>query len=149
MNTNTNQNPRHQFCKEKMEKKFRNMRENGHPFAAKFDQIFSGNSTKVNIREHNNEFVLQLFAAGFEKTAFQVSLKDQKLKISYTAPSANTEDTFVLQEFSPSSFSREFQISDKILDEQISVKYENGILQITLPKNPEKNKEATIIQMEN
>ena len=148
-NTNQSHNSRPRFCKEKMEQKFRNFRESGHPFAAKLDEMFSGNQNKVNITENNSEFILRLFSAGLEKTGFEVSVKDQKLKINYSAPISELKETFLLQEFSPESFSREFQLSDKILEEQISVKYENGILQITLPKNPELNKDATVIRMEN
>jgi HSP20 family protein len=148
-NTNQNHNSRQRFCKEKMEEKFRHFRESGHPFAAKLDEMFSGNQNKVNISENENAFVLQLFASGLVKSGFEVSVKDQKLKVKYSAPISESKENFLLQEFSPESFSREFQLSDKILDEQISVKYENGILQITLPKNPEKNKEATVIRMEN
>ena len=151
MNTNTstpNFGPRH-FCKEKMEQKYKQMKMNGHPFAAKFEERFSGNHLKVNITEKATEFLLHLFAPGLEKTGFEVSVKDQRLSLKYTQPEKNEAENYLVQEFSPKSFNRDFQLSDKILEDTISAKYENGILTVILPKNPEKNKKATLIPVQN
>jgi len=151
MNTNTtNQNfgPRN-FCKEKMQQKFQQMKKGNHPMSAKFEERFSGNPLKVNITEKESEFQLQLFVAGLEKSGFEVSVKDQRLSLKYTQPERIDAESYLLEEFTPKSFKRDFHISDKIFEEQISAKYDNGILTVILPKNPEKNKKATVIHVQN
>ncbi|MBV8325883.1 Hsp20/alpha crystallin family protein [Chryseobacterium sp.] len=94
----------------------------------------------VNIIENEDNFTVQLYVAGLEKEHFTVSVKDQILIISYTQEDQIPNSKIVYQEFYADSFERRFQLTDRVFDDQVSAKYENGVLAVVLPKNPEKNK---------
>ena len=152
-NTHTTEQNREQFRKcsndfrNKFEKKFQQGFGRGnHPFKEMFLQKMSHHKP-VNIVENADNFTLLLFAPGLEKQFFKATVKDQVLKVSYETPEVKDEAKYVHQEFFASSFERAFQLSNKVLSENISANYENGILKVTLPKNPETNQPAQDISV--
>ncbi|MBP2618247.1 Hsp20/alpha crystallin family protein [Chryseobacterium jejuense] len=110
-----------------------------HPLKEMFDRKIY-NYKPVNITENEDNFTVQLYAAGLQKNLFKVIIKDQVLTISYTNEGESTDSKLIYQEFYAGSFERRFQLTDKVFDDQVSALYENGILTVILPKNPEKNK---------
>lgn len=111
-----------------------------HPFKEMFARKVSSHKP-VNIIENENDFTLNLYAAGLNKNSFKINVKDQVLSISYTDESNATEDkNMIYQELYPTSFERKFQLTEKVLEDQISASYESGVLTLVLLKNPEKNK---------
>jgi HSP20 family protein len=106
-----------------------------------------GAQPPVNIEETDTEFVISLFAAGLRKENVTLSVKDDVLTISY--PGANAEsapqENYTYQEYSQGSFERQFRLNDKVMTESISASYADGILKVTLPKNPATNKPAQSI----
>ena len=104
----------------------------------------------VNIDEKQNGYLLQLAAPGFEKTDFTVKLEGDLLTIS-AAKTVETKDEtvkFIRKEFSNKSFKRSFTLDEKIDGANIVAKYENGILNVEIPKKElEKTaaKEITIL----
>ncbi len=152
-NTHTTEQNRENFRKcnndfrSKFEKKFQQGFGRGnHPFKELFLQKMSHHKP-VNIIENEDNFTLLLFAPGLEKQFFKATVKDQVLKVSYQAPEVKDEAKYVHQEFFASSFERAFQLSNKVLSENISANYENGVLKVTLPKNPETNQPAQDISV--
>ncbi|MEJ5103582.1 Hsp20/alpha crystallin family protein [Chryseobacterium sp. MYb328] len=109
------------------------------PFKEMFNKKIN-NYKPVNITENENNFTVQLYAAGLHKESFKIAIKNQALTISYTHEEKDPDSKLIYQEFYESSFERRFQLTDKVFDDQVSALYENGILTVTLPKNPEKNK---------
>lgn len=110
-----------------------------HPLKEMFDRKI--NSFKpVNITENEDNFTVQLYAAGLQKNLFKVMVKDQILTLSYTDNGENIKAKLIYQEFHSASFERRFQLTDKVFDDQVSALYENGVLTVILPKNPEKNR---------
>ena len=105
----------------------------------------------VNIEETDNEYVISLFAAALVKENVKLTVKNDVLTISYegTDPSANTERTdtgsYTYQEHRNSSFERSFRLNDKVITESITANYADGVLKVTLPKNPATNKPAQTI----
>ena len=90
----------------------------------------------VNIDEKQNGYLLQLAAPGFEKTDFTVKLEADLLTIS-GAKTVETKDETVKsirKEFSNKSFKRSFTLDEKIDGTNIVAKYENGILNVEIPK---------------
>ncbi|MDB5200911.1 MAG: Hsp20/alpha crystallin family protein [Ferruginibacter sp.] len=90
----------------------------------------------VNIIEKDASYSVELSAPGFEKADFQVKLESNILTISTEKKTETTQttDKVVRREFSQKSFKRSFTIDEKIDAENISAKYENGILRLELPK---------------
>ena len=108
-----------------------------------------GNRKAVNIEENESEFVISLFAAGLIKSNFKVSASDDVLTIAYAVPqeSETTQSKYTYQEYEPGSFERSFQLNGKALTENMHAVYADGVLKVTLPKNPETNKPAQEIDV--
>ncbi|MEO6490407.1 MAG: Hsp20/alpha crystallin family protein [Ferruginibacter sp.] len=90
----------------------------------------------VNIVEKGNKYQLEIAAPGFEKADFNVKLEGKTLTIS-TEKKESTVDTtekIIRKEFSYKAINRSFTIDEKIDSENISARYENGILFLELPK---------------
>ncbi len=90
----------------------------------------------VNIDEKPNSYLLQLAVPGYEKTDFTIKLEADLLTIS-SAKTVETKDETVKavrKEFSNKSFKRSFTLDEKIDGTNIVAKYENGILNVEIPK---------------
>ncbi|UFH52434.1 Hsp20/alpha crystallin family protein [Spirosoma sp. KNUC1025] len=105
----------------------------------------------VNIEETDSEYVISLYAAALVKENVKLTVKDDVLTVSYqgTDPSdeAQKSGNYTYQEYSNRSFERSFQLNNKVLTDSISASYADGILKVTLPKNPETNKPAQTISV--
>ncbi|WP_316807566.1 Hsp20/alpha crystallin family protein [Pedobacter agri] len=94
----------------------------------------------ANIEETDENYIIHLFAPALEKEFLKVVTKDDVLSIAYT-PNEERDATqkFSRREYSNGAFERAFALNGKVLTESISAKYADGILKVTLPKNPETN----------
>lgn len=95
----------------------------------------------VNISESENGFAVEVAAPGMGKDDFKVEVNNGYLTISSEKQSENaTEDKksrYTKQEFCYASFSRTFTLPTSADAERIAAKYENGILQVQIPKKEE------------
>lgn len=92
-------------------------------------------SPPVNVQELDNHYELLLFAPGFQKSDFQVKTRDRVLIIGLDAKQDSaTEPNWLRREFASSGFERRFELNEKVDTDKISAKYEDGILNVTLPK---------------
>lgn len=107
----------------------------------------------VNIQETDTEYTISLFAAGLVKENVKLSVKDDVLTIAYEGTDASatnesgTTGNYTYQEYGNRSFERSFQLNDKVITENISASYADGILKVILPKNPATNKPAQTINV--
>jgi HSP20 family protein len=105
----------------------------------------------VNIKDSADHFYVEVAVPGMEKKDFQISLKDNVLTISSEKrkEEEKQEGSYTRREYSYQSFSRSFTLPDGIVDsDKITAKYENGELQITIPKKEEaKPKEPRKIEI--
>lgn len=97
----------------------------------KFKAAF--NTPPANVQETDAEYQLHLFAPGFEKGDFDISIIDQTLSISVEKASEQ-EGNWRRVEYTPSGFSRQFGLNEKVDTTAIKAKYENGVLIVSLPK---------------
>lgn len=94
----------------------------------------------VNIRENQDDFVLEVAAPGFEKENFKIQVNDNVLQVSLEIQKDGNDEKqagnskVVRQEFMLRSFKRSFRLGQKVDTDKISAKYENGILFLNLPK---------------
>ena len=95
----------------------------------------------VNVKENNNEFLIDVAAPSLNKEDLTVHYANGSLTISSEKKSELEEkdgERVTRREFSYQSFQRSFTIPENIVDtEKIGANYENGILHITLPKQEE------------
>jgi HSP20 family protein len=104
-----------------------------------FDDNFwtrSLDTPPANIKETDKDFKLELSAPGMSKGDFKIDVEDGVLTISSekTEESKDEDKNYKRREFSYSSFSRSFPLSENIDENNINAKYDNGILQVTIPK---------------
>lgn len=103
----------------------------------------STNSTlpAVNVKENSNEFQIEVAAPGMKKENFRVDYENGRLTISSELKNEKEEkegETVTRREFSYQSFQRSFTVAEEVVNaDQISAKYNEGILHITLPKREE------------
>ncbi|WP_448519663.1 Hsp20/alpha crystallin family protein [Rhodoflexus sp.] len=107
---------------------------------------FSATNTtlpSVNIKENNDEFVVEMAAPGMEKTDFKINLNNNLLTISSEKQEEKNEekDEFVHKEFSYRAFQRSFTLPDIVHSDNITAKYENGVLSVHIPKKEEAKKQ--------
>ncbi len=95
----------------------------------------------ANIAEEEKAFRIELAAPGLERKDFKVNLEGDTLTISCEKEEEKKEErkNYMRREFSYNAFNRSFILPENTLPEKIEAKYENGILNIVIPK-----KEITI-----
>lgn len=104
---------------------------------------FSSTSTTVpavNIKESAEEFKVEVAAPGMDKKDFVITLDGNQLTISSAKQSEETkkEEIYTRREFSYQSFTRTFQLPKDVVDsEKIMATYENGLLNLMIPKKEE------------
>jgi HSP20 family protein len=94
----------------------------------------------VNIKETENEFEVDMAAPGMKKEDFKIELNNNVLTISSEKQTENeTKDgkNVTRREFSYQSFSRSFTLPAIVETDQITAKYENGLLRVNIPKKEE------------
>lgn len=92
----------------------------------------------VNIFKTDNSFEMLVFAPGRIKEHFHLDLKGNDLTISYLPPNGFTRPAWVLREYSRGGFERTFKLDESIDGTGITAKYEDGVLQVSLPLIPGK-----------
>lgn len=102
-------------------------------------QFTSTNVPAVNISEQKDKYSVELSAPGFAKENFKVEVLDGNLVVSAEKKEEiKTEDKkFSRREFNYGSFRRTFQLAEDVQDDRIAASYENGILNISIPKKEE------------
>ncbi len=104
---------------------------------------FSSTNTSlpaVNVKETDNEFVIEVAAPGMSKNDFKVNFHNNVLTISSERKNEKEDkkEHYNRREFSYQSFQRSFTVADNSVDsDKINAKYNDGILHITLPKREE------------
>lgn len=107
--------------------------------------IFKGSTVpSVNITESDKMFKLEFAAPGFAKKDFGIDIEKEFLTISgkkeERTESAN--HTINRKEFYYGSFKRTFSIPENVDTNRIEAVYENGILNILLPKREVKAEDS-------
>jgi HSP20 family protein len=97
------------------------------------------NYPPVNINETKDAYHLEVATPGWEKSDFKIKLEGNILTLSASLATTEKEETVkqIRKEFKTKSFKRSFTLDEKIEAKTISAKYDNGILQIVLPKKEE------------
>ena len=106
-----------------------------------FERNFFGSSSntassfRTDIRDAGDKFILEAELPGFKKEDIQLDLKDGILTISAQHSDENEEkgSSYIRRERRYGSFSRCFDVSG-IQEDHITAAYNNGVLELTLPK---------------
>lgn len=93
----------------------------------------------VNIKENNDNYVLEVAVPGMKKDDFNLEIDNDILSVSAETKSENetSDDYYTRREFGYASFKRSFTIPDTVQSDKIKAKYDSGILTILIPKREE------------
>lgn len=104
------------------------------------------NLMKTDVQETEDTYVLDVDLPGFKKDQISVELKDGYLTISAAKgldkDEKDKQGRYIRQERYAGSCSRSFYVGD-VEPKDVSAKYEDGILKITLPKQEKKELPAS------
>ena len=103
---------------------------------------YANASPSVNITESDSAFTLQLAAPGLNKKDFNIRIENDQLVISVEKEDVKEENLagrYTRREFNYSAFKKSFHLENKINRDGITAVYEDGVLNVHLPK-----KEVTI-----
>lgn len=130
---------------------FREMEEFGRNA---FRGFFGGQSLsafKTDVSDEGDHYLLEADLPGFEKKDIQLSLNGDTLTIRAERHSKleekDQQDKVVRMERSYGSYSRQFDVSG-IEADQITAKYENGVLTLDMPKRQQELPESRILEIQ-
>jgi len=97
------------------------------------------NYPSSNIRESDDDFSIEMLVPGLKKEDIKIQLENGVLNVSHEELDSEHDenDRYVSREFRARGFSRKFKLSDRLSSEKIEAKYDNGILNIIIPKKEE------------
>ena len=121
------------------------------------DPFFTRNNSvkvmKTDIQEKDNNYVLDMDLPGYDKEDIKAQLKDGYLTISAQKNTSNDEKdedgNYIRRERYCGKCSRSFYVGDSIKEEDIKASFNNGILELTFPKEvPQKEEEMKYITID-
>jgi len=107
------------------------------------DDLFTPRFTKrvpeVNVMEENEKFTIEVAAPGLKKDDFKINLDNNVITIEAIREQKNEENNknYTRREFCYDSFTRSFTLPDSVDHEKIDAKYNEGVLNVYLPKKEE------------
>ena len=102
---------------------------------------------KVNVRESDNEYIVEIAVAGFDKNDVKLVLKDNCLSINADKKEEDSENNsgkYLKREISSRSFSRIIRFPSEIDNENIKADYKDGIIKVTMIKKTEEEKDEGV-----
>ncbi|MFR7474145.1 MAG: Hsp20/alpha crystallin family protein [Christensenellales bacterium] len=100
------------------------------------------NIMKTDVRETENTYELDIDLPGFKKEDVQVQLENGTLTIAAAKGLDKDEQDekgrYIRQERYTGQCSRSFYVGDPVKAEDLSAKFEDGILRISMPKAPQR-----------
>ena len=96
---------------------------------------------KTDVRETKNTYELDIDLPGFKKEDISVDLKDGYLSISASSNTDNSEKDekgkYIRQERYTGSCRRSFYVGKSVTPSDVSARFEDGILKLSMPKHVE------------
>lgn len=113
------------------------------PSLSLIDQFFSNSmldsgrySYPANIFDNENSFVIEMSAPGFSKEDIRINLEQNTLTISAELKQQDEvqDEKYLRREFNQQNLNRSFVLPKSVDMDKITADYQNGILEITLPR---------------
>jgi len=92
----------------------------------------------ANVYRTDNSFEMLLFVPGRIKENFHLDVSGNKLTVSYNPPEGFVRPDWILREYSRGGFERSFMLDENVDSQNITAKYVDGVLQISMPVIPGK-----------
>lgn len=134
---------------------FREMEEFEKSFFNTPFSSFWGNTAiaefKTDISDQGDSYLLEADLPGFDKKDIHLDISENTLTINaerrFEHDEKDSDSKYIRSERSYGKYSRQFDISS-INSDNITAKYDNGVLKLTLPKKKEVTPEARRLEIE-
>jgi HSP20 family protein len=105
----------------------------------------NGMVPRVNITEQDDGFGVEIAAPGMKKDDFKIELDNDMLTVSSEVSESQEEEvkSYTRKEFSYHSFRRSFYLPNTVEVDKINAKYNDGILNLWIPKKEEAKKKPS------
>ena len=99
-----------------------------------------------NIFETEDAFKIELMLPGFAKEDLQLIQKENLLtvKVEKKEDEEQADYKYAHREFAPQNIEKQYRLPKTVDTENISAKFENGVLRVTLPKKQEAQEKAPV-----
>jgi len=138
-------NPRYNVNRRLVNEMFNNLLTND------YHESYLQNAKKqpaINIFETENDFKIELLLPGFVKEDLQINYHKELLTVKVDKKEPETAKTeefkFAHREFGIFNFEKQFKVPGTVKSENIDARFENGILNIVLPKKEEALEKAPV-----
>jgi len=126
------------------------------PIFKAFDNLFVPsnftNSPKVNVKETDKAYEIEIANPGFGKDNTKIEVKDGVIYVSMNLETeTKDDDKYHVRQWKKSSYNESWSLPENVIEDQITAKHDNGVLTITLPKkeeDPQTKKETRTIEIE-
>ena len=107
-------------------------------------------SVSVDVADRGDEFVITADLPGYQKEDIDLRLSEDTLRLSANRETEEIEEeeTYVRKERSHQSVSRRIPLPEPVDDEAAKARYQNGVLNVTLPKLAAEEDDASQIDIE-
>ena len=140
------------ITKETAHKAYEIFQRRGGEFGRELDDWFHAESevllpVKVEITETDDKINVRAAVPGFKPEEIEVSVKDNILILSGESESfeKREDENTVFSEFRSNKFCRQLTLSSEVDEDKVKAKLKDGVLQLTLPKVPEKEAKQVLI----
>jgi HSP20 family protein len=118
-------------------------------FNNSFFGIWSNSLVKADVRETENEWIIDAEIPGVDKEDIQVDLNDGYLTISVEQNNEVNEENenYIRRERAYGSYKRCFYVDD-VKEDEIKATYKNGVLSLTVPKTKPTKKQGIKIDIQ-
>lgn len=106
-----------------------------------WDEDFFSSASQMplaNMSETNKEYRIELSVPGCKKEDFDIDIDNGVLTISSEKEEEKKDEdkdkNYFRREFSYSTFTRSFTLPDNVDESKINAHYDNGMLEVTIPK---------------
>jgi HSP20 family protein len=107
-----------------------------------------GNAFRVDLRETDNEYIVEADLPGVKKGDITLQYENQSLTISAKRDETQEvkDESYVRRERRYGQFQRSIYV-DNVMDDKIDAKFNDGVLTVTLPKKDKSKKRQGNIQI--
>ena len=133
----------------------RRERRSGMPMERIFDDFLTDtmdmfrSSFKTDVIEKDDRFIIEAELPGMDRDDINIELEDDILTISaeHSAEEKREDKNYIRRERRTGMFQRSFRL-DNVKEDEIKAEFENGILNVDLPKEEPTRSERRTIDIE-
>lgn len=100
------------------------------------DSVLKKKPISHDLLESDEDFLLKLYVAGYKKEDFTIKVENNQLTVAAASVTDSVEGYRTVRSTNiKGAINKTFKLNEKVLPEDISASYEQGVLTLKLPKS--------------